>query len=63
MTVCNLWYTAVRKINKVLKIKFGRHVKKKNMAANVFLVLFIVLVKRIIKSADKKLEYYLQCVR
>ena len=63
MTVCNLWYTAVRKINKVLKIKFGRHVKKKNMAANVFLVLLIVLVKRIIKSADKKLEYYLQCVR
>ena len=29
MTVCNLWYTAVRKINKVLKIKFGRHAKKK----------------------------------
>ena len=29
MTVCNLWYTAVRKMNKVLKIKFGRHVKKK----------------------------------
>ena len=28
MTVCNLRYTAVRKINKVLKIKFGRHAKK-----------------------------------
>ena len=28
MTVCNLRYTAVRKINKVLKIKFGRYVKK-----------------------------------
>ena len=28
MTVCNLWYTAVRKINNVLKIKFGRHAKK-----------------------------------
>ena len=62
MIVCNLWYTAVRKMNKVLKIKFGRHAKK-NMTANVFLALLIALVKRIIKSADKKLEYYLQCVR
>ena len=28
MTVCNLWHAAVRKINNVLKIKFGRHSKK-----------------------------------
>ena len=28
MIVCNLRYTVVRKINKVFKIKFGRHVKK-----------------------------------
>ena len=28
MIACNLRYTAVRKINKVLKIKFGRHAKK-----------------------------------
>ena len=28
MTVCNLWYTAVRKINKIIEIKLGRHVKK-----------------------------------
>ena len=62
MIVCNLWYTAVRKMNKAIEIKLGRHVKK-NMTANVFLVLFIVSVKKIIKSADKKLEYYLQCVR
>ena len=62
MTVCNLWYTAVRKINKVLRIKFGRHAKK-NMTTNVFLVLLIVLAKRIIKSTDKESEYYLQCVR
>ena len=62
MTVCNLWYTAVRKINKIIEIKLGRHAKK-NMASNVFLVLLIVLAKRIIKSADRKLEYYLQCVR
>ena len=33
------------------------------MTANVFLVLLIVLAKRIIKSADKESEYYLQCVR
>ena len=51
MTVCSLWYTAARKINKVLKIKFGRYVKKKNMTANVFLVLLIVLAERIVKSA------------
>ena len=62
MIVCNLWYTAVRKMNKAIEIKLGRHVKK-NMTANVFLVLLIVLAKKIIKSADKKLEYYLQCVR
>ena len=29
LAVYNLWYTTVRKINKVLKIKFGRHAKKK----------------------------------
>ena len=62
MIVCNLWCMAVRKINKVLKIKFERHAKK-NMAASAFLVLPIVLAKRIIKSADRKLEYYLQCAR
>ena len=28
VTVCNLWCMAVRKINKVLRIKFGRHAKK-----------------------------------
>ena len=62
MTVCNLWYTAVRKMNEVIEIKLGRHAKK-NIASSVFLVLLIALVKRIIKSADRKLEYYLQCVR
>ncbi len=62
MTMCNLWYTTVRKINRVFKIKFGQHVKT-NMTASVFLVLLIVLVKKIIKSTDKELEYYLQCVR
>ena len=62
MIVCNLRYTAVRKMNKAIEIKLGRHVKK-NMTANVFPVLLIVLAKRIIKSADRKLEYYLQCVR
>ena len=61
MTVCNLWYAAVRKMNKVIEIKLGRHTKK-NMASSVFLVLLTALVKRIIKSADRKLEYYLQCV-
>ena len=62
MTVCNLQYAAVRKMNKVIEIKLGRHAKK-NMASNVLLVLLTALVKRIIKSADRKLEYYLQCVR
>ena len=62
MIVCNLWYTTVRKMNEVIEIKLGRHAKK-NMTANVFLVLLIVLAKRIIKSADKESEYYLQCVR
>ena len=28
MTVCNLWYTAVQKMNMVIEIKFGRHAKK-----------------------------------
>ena len=37
--------------------------RQKNMASSVFLVLFIALIKRIIKSAGRKLEYYLQCVR
>ena len=59
--VCNLWYAAVRKMNKAIEIKMGRHAKK-NMTANVFLALLIALVKRIIRSADKKLEYYLQCM-
>ena len=45
-----------------IEIKLRRHVKK-NMTANVFLVLLIVLAKKTIKSADRKLEYYLQCVR
>ena len=49
-------------MNKAIEIKLGRHAKK-NMADNVFLVLLMVLVKRIIKSTDKGLEYYLQCVR
>ena len=62
MIVCNLWYTAVRKINEVIEIKLGRHAKK-NMTANVFIVLLIALAKKIIKSADKESEYYLQCVR
>ena len=62
MTVCNLWYTAVRKMNKMMENKLGRHVKK-NMTTNVFRVPLIVLAKRIIKSTDRKLEYYLQCVR
>ena len=62
MIMCNLWYTAVRKMNEVIEIKFGRHAKK-NMTANVFIVLLIALAKKIIKSADKESEYYLQCVR
>ena len=49
-------------MNMVIEIKLGRHAKK-NMASNVFLVLLIVLAKRIIKSADKESEYHLQCVR
>ena len=36
---------------------------QKNMPANVFLVLLIVLAKRIIKSTNKESECYLQCVR
>ena len=44
------------------KDRLGRHAQK-HMAANVFLVSFIVLATRIIKSADKELKYYLQCVR
>ena len=28
MIVCNLWYMAVRKMNKVIEIKLGRHAKK-----------------------------------
>ena len=36
---------------------------QKNMTANVFIVLLIALAKKIIKSADKESEYYLQCVR
>ena len=55
-------YAAVRKMNEMMENKLGRHIKK-NMTANVFLVLLIVLVKRIIKSADRESEYYLQCVR
>ena len=49
-------------MNEVIEIKFGRHAKK-NMTANVFIVLLIALAKKIIKSADKESEYYLQCVR
>ena len=30
MIVCNLWYTAVRKMNKAIEIKLGRHAKKKH---------------------------------
>ena len=49
-------------MNKVTENKLWRRVKK-SMAFNVFLVLLVALVKKIIKSADRKLEYYLQCVR
>ena len=35
MTVCNLWYVAVRKMNRVTGIKLEHHAKK-NMTANVF---------------------------
>ena len=49
-------------MNEMMENKLWRHIKK-NMTANVFLVLLIVLVKRIIKSADRESEYYFQCVR
>ena len=62
MTVCNLWYTAVRKMNNMIETKRRRRVKI-NITANVFLALLIVLVKKIITSVNKELEYYLQCVR
>ena len=62
MTVCNLWYTAVRKMNNMMETKRRRRVKI-NITANVFLALLIVLVKKIITSVNKELEYYLQCVR
>ena len=61
MTVCNLWYTAVRKMNNMMETKRRRRVKI-NITANVFLALLIVLVKKIITSVNKELEYYLQCV-
>ena len=62
MTVCNLWYTAVRKMNNMMETKRIRRVKI-NITADVFLTLLIVLVKKIITSVNKELEYYLQCVR
>ena len=62
MTVCNLWYTAVRKMNNMIETKLRRRVKI-NITADVFLALLIVLVKKIITSVNKELEYYLQCVR
>ncbi len=62
MTACNLWYTAVRKMNRVTGIKLEHHAKK-NMTANVFLVLLVVLAKKIIKSAYRESKYSLQCVR
>ena len=62
MTVCNLWYTAVRKMNDMMETKRRRRVKI-NITAGVFLALLIVLVKKIIASVNKELEYYLQCVR
>ena len=62
MTVCNLWYTAVRKMNDMMETKQRRRVKI-NITAGVFLALLIVLVKKIITSVNKELEYYLQCVR
>ena len=62
MTVCNLWYTAVRKINNMMETKRRRRVKI-NITANVFLALLIALVKKIITSVNKELEYYLQWVR
>ena len=62
MIVCNLWYTAVRKMNNMMEIGRRRRVKI-NITADVFLALLIVLVKKIITSVNKELEYYLQCVR
>ena len=62
MTVCNLWYTAVRKMNNMMETGRRRRVKI-NITADVFLALLIVLVKKIIASVNKELEYYLQCVR
>ena len=62
MTVCNLWYTAVRKMNDMMETRQRRHVKI-NITADVFLALLIVLVKKIITSVNKELEYYLQWVR
>ena len=62
MTVCNLWYTAVRKMNDMMETGRRRHVKI-NITADVFLALLIVLVKKIIASVNKELNYYLQCVR
>ena len=62
MTVCNLWYTAVRKMNNMMETGRRRRVKI-NIIADVFLALLIVLVKKIIASVNKELEYYLQCVR
>ena len=58
LVVCNLWHTTVRKMNKTIAIKIGRHAKK-NVATNVFLVLLIVVAKKTIKLADRKLKYYL----
>ena len=62
MTVCNLWYTAVRNMNDMMETGRRRHVKI-NITADVFLALLIVLVKKIITSVNKELNYYLQCVR
>ena len=62
MTVCNLWYTAMRKMNNMMETGRRRRVKI-NITADVFLALLIVLVKKIITSVNKELEYYLQCVR
>ena len=62
MTVCNLWYTAVQKMNDMMETRRRRRVKI-NITSDVFLALLIVLVKKIITSVNKELEYYLQCVR
>ena len=48
-------------MNDTIGIKSGRRVR--NMASDVFPVPLVVLAERIIKSADEKLECYLQCVR